>query len=88
LVFFVRNFDFISFALSYHALLPFDIFFSNFYIHVNICIQNRVQIINPLNTELNPICHMLALLGARHILHFSRVRVKIFHTFKDKIIKF
>jgi hypothetical protein len=30
----------------------------------------------PLNTELNPICHMLALLGARHILHVNRIRVK------------
>jgi hypothetical protein len=31
---------------------------------------------NPLNAKLNPICHLLALLGARHILHFSRIRVK------------
>ena len=31
---------------------------------------------NPLNAELNPICHLLALLGARHILHISGVRVK------------
>jgi hypothetical protein len=30
---------------------------------------------NPLNAELNPICHLLALLGADHILHVSRVRV-------------
>ena len=30
---------------------------------------------NPLNAELNPICHLLALLGAHHILHFSRIRV-------------
>ena len=29
-----------------------------------------------LNAELNPICHFLALLGAHHILHFSRIRVK------------
>ena len=33
--------------------------------------------INPLNAELNPICHFLALLGAHHILHVSRIRVKI-----------
>ena len=33
--------------------------------------------INPLNAELNPICHLLALLGAHHILHVSRVRVKL-----------
>ena len=31
---------------------------------------------NPLNAELNPICHLLALLGAHHILHLSRIRVK------------
>ena len=33
--------------------------------------------INPLNAELNPICHLLALLGAHHILHVSRERVKM-----------
>ena len=32
-------------------------------------------IINPLNAELNPISHLLALLGAHHILHVSRLRV-------------
>ena len=31
---------------------------------------------NPLNTELNPICYLLALLGAHHFLHISRIRVK------------
>jgi len=31
---------------------------------------------NPLNAELNPICHLLAFLGAHHILHVSRIRVK------------
>jgi len=34
------------------------------------------RIFNPLNTQLNPICHLLALLGAHHILHVSRIRVK------------
>ena len=33
------------------------------------------NIVNPLNAELNPICHLLALLGTHHILHVSRVRV-------------
>jgi len=33
-------------------------------------------LINPLNAKLNPICHLLALLEAHHILHFSRIRVK------------
>ena len=27
-----------------------------------------------LNAKLNPICHLLALLGAHHILHVSRLR--------------
>jgi len=33
------------------------------------------SLLNPLNAELNPICHLLALLGAHHILHVSRIRV-------------
>ena len=32
--------------------------------------------INPLNAELNPTCHLLALLGDHHILHVSRIRGK------------
>ena len=32
---------------------------------------------NPLNVELNPICHLPALLGAHHILHVSRIRVNV-----------
>ena len=32
--------------------------------------------VNPLNPELNPICYLLALLGAHHFLHVSRIRVK------------
>jgi hypothetical protein len=31
--------------------------------------------INPLNAELNPICHLPALLGAHHIFHVSGLRV-------------
>jgi hypothetical protein len=34
-------------------------------------------VINPLNAELNPIRHLLALAGARHFVHISRVRVKV-----------
>jgi len=33
-------------------------------------------LINPLKPELNPICYLLALLGAHHFLHVSRIRVK------------
>ena len=32
--------------------------------------------LNPLNTELNPVRHLLALVGARHIVHVSWLRVK------------
>jgi len=35
-----------------------------------------VSLVNPLNAELNPICYLLALLGAHHFLHVSRIRVK------------
>ena len=39
-------------------------------------LQTQGSRINPLNAELNPICHLLALLWAHHILHVSRIRVK------------
>ena len=32
---------------------------------------------NPLNAKLNPICHFLALLGGRRILHVSRIGVNV-----------
>jgi hypothetical protein len=32
---------------------------------------------NPLNTDLNPSCHLLALLGPHPIFHVSRIRVNI-----------
>jgi len=35
-----------------------------------------VFVFNPLNPELNAICYLLALLGAHHFLHVSRIRVK------------
>jgi len=39
---------------------------------------NKLRIIiNPLNPELNPICYLLALLGAHHFLHVSSIRVKL-----------
>ena len=33
--------------------------------------------LNPLKPELNSICYLLALLGAHHFLHVSRIRVKL-----------
>ena len=38
-------------------------------------------LLNPLNAELNPICHLLALVGAHHILHVSGIRVNM-HIFE------
>ena len=38
--------------------------------------KHRNLVLNPLNAELNPIRHLLALVGARHIVHVSRIRVK------------
>ena len=50
---------------------------------LNACIQTTMSCVkiinlmfNPLNPELNPICYLLALLGAHHFLHVSRIRVK------------
>jgi len=37
--------------------------------------EDHVKAINPLNAELNPICYLLALLGAHHFLQVSRIRV-------------
>ena len=37
--------------------------------------------INTLNAELNAICYLLALLGAHHFLHVSRIRVKLINLF-------
>jgi len=33
--------------------------------------------INPLNAELNSICHLLALLGAHHMFHVSGLGVAV-----------
>ena len=51
----------------------------------NLCTKSKVRLhshsttvllcINPLNAELNPIRHLLALVGAHHIVHVSRIRV-------------
>ena len=40
--------------------------------------------VNPLNAELNSICHLLALLGVHHFLHVSRIRVK--HSLQQRVL--
>jgi hypothetical protein len=54
--------------------------FSN---HVIVMAENDV--VNPLNADLNSICHLLSLLGAHPILHISRIRVNMLH-FESEII--
>ena len=39
--------------------------------------DREISMINPLNTELNPICHLLALLVGATIVVVSRLRVKV-----------
>jgi hypothetical protein len=41
------------------------------FVHIEVIMK-----VNPSNAELNPICYWLALLGAHHFLHVSRIRVK------------
>jgi len=38
--------------------------------------ENSFYYINPLNAKFNPICHLLALVGAHPIFHVSGIRVK------------
>jgi hypothetical protein len=50
-----------------------------FWFRIGTCwlaLVKAVMNINTLNAELNPICHLLALLGAHHILHISGLRVR------------
>ena len=66
---------------KYVFCLPFQQYAKSF--------QIIIVIINPLNTEFNPICNLLTLLGAYHILHISRIKVKgqllFFDIFLDKV---
>jgi len=36
----------------------------------------HVALIDPLKAELDPIRHLLELIGVHHILHISRIKVK------------
>jgi hypothetical protein len=46
-------------------------------VYIYIFFSHFNNILNPLNAELNPICHLLALLGGATIVVVSRLRVKI-----------
>jgi len=47
------------------------------YILQHFCRTSVEVYFNPLNAELNPTYHLLALLGAHPILHISRIKVNI-----------
>jgi hypothetical protein len=53
-------------------------------IHVYVYIKSHL---NSLNAELNPICHLLSLLGAHHIFHVSKIRVNIIFAFMSSSSK-
>ena len=44
--------------------------------HHHQLMTSGLNVFNTLNPELNPMCCLLALLGADHFLHVSRIRVK------------
>ena len=46
--------------------------------HTSMISENvAIALFNPLKPELNFICYLLAILGAHHFLHVSRIRVKL-----------
>ena len=67
-------------CLFYYIHIKRIVVFDNMYILYQKYVYNK-RVLNPLNAELNPICHLLALIGAHHILHVSRVRVKFIRIF-------
>ena len=71
-----------DYAVAFRLFIVFWIRFLILFIFVS---AKRVELsctvierfLNPLNTELNPICHLLALAGAHHFVHVSRLRLNI-----------
>ena len=64
-------------AYVYSEIMPYSMLYPliSMYIITLISPLNTRQL-NPLNAELNPIRHLLVLVGPRHIVHVSRKRVK------------
>ena len=57
-----------------------------YYVHEQFPLSSKS--FNPLNTELNPICDRVALLGAHHILYVSRIRVNCYIVLQLEILEF
>ena len=67
-----------SVKLSVICLCKIQLFQYLFLFHVlttHMFLSQPSFVFNSLNTELNPIRHLLALVGARHIVRVSRIRV-------------
>ena len=72
----------ISLHCVFAEILPSEYFSLRLHTQaVNTCIDLEkafvLRDVNPLNAELNSICHLVALLGVHHFLHVSRIRVKV-----------
>ena len=58
------------------TIIPQPVLHNHSFIHHRRYIISVIEsIVNPLNAKLNLICHLLALLGIRPVLHVSGVRV-------------
>jgi len=72
---------FLSFILSFLLSFSLLVAFKQTHDQLGWCIEEKklcnwmIDLFNPLNPELNPICYLLALL-AHHFLHVGRIRVK------------
>jgi hypothetical protein len=51
--------------------------YQEYFLCVCVCVCVCGGGVNPLNTELNPICHLQALLGGATIVVIGRLRVKM-----------
>jgi hypothetical protein len=58
-------------ATVFPLIVKVSFYRNEFAIHVH----NFPESFNPLNTELNPIRHLLAQAGAHHFVHVSRIKV-------------
>ena len=62
----LRKIKFVLFKIGKCVRILFQLF-----------LPSRTAIFNTINAELNPIRHLLALVGARHIVHVSRIKVNV-----------
>ena len=72
-------YKFVLFLFPTWYTYVFLFYIYNFSLHVSdrLVHHQENQMFNTLKPELNPICYLLALLGAHHFLHVKRIRVKL-----------